>query len=83
MATNNQHVQIELKFINRYRDTWPAGMACLSGGLVDLKPLVTHVYPLEDAVDALHLAADPKNGSIKIQIVDEVEEDALPWAKRM
>lgn len=77
-ATNNQYVKIELKFINRYRDTWPAGIACLSGGILDLKPLVTHVYPLEDAVDALHFAADPKNGSIKIQIVDQGEEDALP-----
>lgn len=69
--------EIELKFINRYRDTWPAGIACLSGGILDLKPLVTHVYPLEDAVDALHLAADPKNGSIKIHIVDRIDEDAL------
>lgn len=77
MATNNPYVKIELKFINRYRDTWPAGIACLSGGILDLKPLVTHVYPLEDAVNALHLAADPKNGSIKIHIVDEEEEDAL------
>lgn len=77
LATNDQYVKIQLKFINRYRDTWPAGIACLSGGILDLKPLVTHVYPLEDAVDALHLAADPKNGSIKIQIVDEVEEHVL------
>jgi L-iditol 2-dehydrogenase len=78
LYTNNRDGKIELKFINRYRDTWPAGIACLSGGILDLKPLVTHVYPLEDAVNALHLAADPKNGSIKIQIVDEVEEHALP-----
>ncbi|EHK27096.1 uncharacterized protein TRIVIDRAFT_33625 [Trichoderma virens Gv29-8] len=70
--------EIELKFINRYRDTWPAGIACLSGGILDLKPLVTHVYPLEDAIDALHLAADPRNGSIKIQIVDEADENAMP-----
>ncbi|KAL6803080.1 GroES-like protein [Trichoderma sp. SZMC 28013] len=69
--------EIELKFINRYRDTWPAGIACLSGGILDLKPLVTHVYPLEDAMDALHLAADPRNGSIKIQIVDEASENAI------
>ncbi|KAL7811177.1 GroES-like protein [Trichoderma aethiopicum] len=69
--------EIELKFINRYRDTWPAGIACLSGGILDLRPLVTHVFPLEDAVAALHLAADARNGSIKIQIVDEADEDVL------
>lgn len=77
-ATNSHYVKVELKFTNRYRDTWPAGIACLGGGILDLKPLVAHVYPLEDAVDALHLAVDPKNKSIKIQIVDQVEEDALP-----
>ncbi|KAL6863513.1 GroES-like protein [Trichoderma novae-zelandiae] len=71
--------EIQLKFINRYRDTWPAGIACLSGGILDLRPLVTHVYPLEDAVEALHLAADAGNGSIKIQIVDEADEDMLRW----
>ncbi|KAM0250879.1 hypothetical protein ACHAQJ_008457 [Trichoderma viride] len=69
--------EIELKFINRYRDTWPAGIACLSGGILDLRPLVTHVHPLEDSINALHLAADPRNGSIKIQIVDEADEKAL------
>lgn len=78
LFANNRFAQIKLKFINRYRDTWPAGIACLGGGILDLKPLVTHVYPLEGAIDALHFAADPKNGSIKIQIVDDVEEYALP-----
>ncbi|GKZ34787.1 hypothetical protein AbraIFM66950_005143 [Aspergillus brasiliensis] len=64
---------IDLRFINRYRDTWPPAIACLSGGILDLKKLVSHVFPLEKAVDALNLCADPRNGSIKVTIVDEVE----------
>ncbi|RAH56060.1 alcohol dehydrogenase [Aspergillus piperis CBS 112811] len=65
--------EIDLLFINRYRDTWPPAIACLSGGILDLKKLVSHVFPLEKAVDALNMCADTRNGSIKVTIVDEVE----------
>ncbi|KAG9200077.1 hypothetical protein G6514_007674 [Epicoccum nigrum] len=66
--------EIDLKFINRYRDTWPAGLQCLGGGILDLRPLVSHTFPLEKALDALHTCGDLSNGSIKVQIVDEVED---------
>lgn len=65
--------QIDLRFINRYRGTWPAGINCLSGGVLDLKRLVTHEFPLERAVEAMELCSDLKNGSIKVQIRDDVE----------
>ncbi|KAF2186574.1 putative alcohol dehydrogenase [Zopfia rhizophila CBS 207.26] len=65
--------EIDLKFINRYRDTWPAGLQCLGGGMLDLKPLVSHVFPLENALEALQTCSDLRNGSIKVQIVDEVD----------
>ncbi|KAH7561589.1 chaperonin 10-like protein [Bipolaris maydis] len=65
--------EIDLRFINRYRDTWPAGLQCLAGGILDLKPLVSHTFPLEKALDALHTCADLSNGSIKVQIIDEVD----------
>ncbi|CAL5875285.1 uncharacterized protein PFLUO_LOCUS9590 [Penicillium psychrofluorescens] len=63
--------EIDLRFINRYRDTWPPAIACLSGGILDLKKLVSHVFPLEKAQDALHLCVDPRNGSIKVLVVDD------------
>ncbi|KNA96789.1 alcohol dehydrogenase [Fusarium oxysporum f. sp. lycopersici 4287] len=65
--------EIQLRFINRYKDTWPAGIACIEGGLIDAKKLVSHVFPLEQALEGLTLSADPKNGCIKVQIVDETE----------
>ncbi|KAJ5170033.1 Polyketide synthase enoylreductase [Penicillium coprophilum] len=65
--------EIDLRFINRYRDTWPPAIACLSGGILDLNKLVSHVFPLEKAQDALHLCADTRNGSIKVLVVDEQE----------
>lgn len=41
--------------------------------MLDLKPLVSHRFPLEEALDALHTCADLSNGSIKVQIIDDVE----------
>lgn len=66
--------EIELKFINRYADTWPAGIKALSGGQVlNLDALVTHIFPLERALDAFDVCADRTKQSIKVQIVDNVE----------
>ena len=36
-----------------------------------LDDLVTHTFPLEQAVHAMHLAQDVSKGSIKVQIIDE------------
>jgi L-iditol 2-dehydrogenase len=46
----------------------------LAGGILDLKPLVSHTYPLEHALDAMHTCGDLTNGSIKVQIIDEIED---------
>ena len=41
---------------------------------MDLKPIVSHTFPLEKALDALHTCGDLSNGSIKVQVVDEAED---------
>lgn len=69
--------QISLKFINRYRDTWPAGVSALEGGLVNVEPLISHVFPLEGALEAMALCSDISRGSIKVQIVDEEFDHTL------
>lgn len=45
----------------------------MSGGILDLKKLVSHAFPLEKAMDALNVCADGKTPSIKILVVDEVD----------
>lgn len=45
-------------------------MRLISHGVLDLKPLVTHRYPLEKADEALKASADRSTGSIKIHIED-------------
>lgn len=48
-------------------------MQCLSSGILDLKPLITHKFPLEQAEEALRFSSDTRNGSIKVQVIDETE----------
>ena len=75
-------LQIDLRFINRYRDTWPAGIQCLAGGILDLKKLVSHEIPLERALEAMEICSGTHNGSIKVQIVDKIDVEliASEWA---
>lgn len=66
--------EIQLKFTNRYVDTWPAGINALANEQVlNLDSLITHTFPLEQAVEAMQLSADVSKATIKVQIVDDVE----------
>ncbi|KAG6844770.1 hypothetical protein H0H87_003888 [Tephrocybe sp. NHM501043] len=62
--------EIDVSFQYRYCNQYPKAIRLVNGGLVNLKPLVTHRFALEDAVKAFHVAADPSQGAIKVQIVD-------------
>ncbi|KAF5338337.1 hypothetical protein D9611_012456 [Ephemerocybe angulata] len=62
--------EIDLAFQYRYCNQYPKAVRLVAGGLINLKPLVTHRFSLEDAVSAFHTAADPRLGSIKVQILD-------------
>ena len=69
--------QIDLKFINRYHHSWPYAIRLLQSGYIDLKPLVTHTFDLENAVEAMETASDRSRGSIKVHIVDRMADKAL------
>lgn len=66
--------EIQLRFINRYRDMWPAAMNVLADGkIMDLDQLVTHTFDLERAVEAMETCANRSSRSIKVHIVDSRE----------
>jgi len=68
--------EIDLRFINRYHDTWPAGINALTNKQVlNLDAMVTHTFKLEDAVAAMTLNADKNVASVKVQIVDDTVID--------
>jgi L-iditol 2-dehydrogenase len=60
--------EVDLKLQYRYSNTWPRAIRLLSGGVVDLRKLITHRFNIEEAVEAFKIAADPKSGAIKVQI---------------
>lgn len=63
--------EIALKFLFRYRDTWPRAIRLVSGGKIDVKKIVTAQFPLERAKEAVEHAADRTKFSVKTLIVDE------------
>ncbi|ORY35923.1 putative L-arabinitol 4-dehydrogenase [Naematelia encephala] len=62
--------EIDLQYQYRYCNQYPKALRLVSGGLINLKPLVTHRFPLERAVEAFQVASDPTKGAIKVQIQD-------------
>lgn len=63
--------EVDLRFQYRYKDTYPKAIGLVAAGLLDLKPLITHRYTLEQGEDAFKTASDPKAKAIKVQILDE------------
>lgn len=62
--------EIDVKFINRYHNSWPAVIRLISNGIINADPLITHCFPLDRAIEALKLSSDACNGSIKVIIED-------------
>uniref|UniRef100_A0A4W6CYY2 Sorbitol dehydrogenase n=1 Tax=Lates calcarifer TaxID=8187 RepID=A0A4W6CYY2_LATCA len=44
--------EVDIRGVFRYCNTWPMAIAMLVSGKVNVKPLVTHRFPLEQAVQA-------------------------------
>ncbi|KAI1362605.1 sorbitol dehydrogenase [Xylaria arbuscula] len=63
--------EIDLRFQYRYHDTYPKAIGLVESGVIDVKPLVTHQFPLEDGEMAFKTASDPKAMALKVQIIDE------------
>ncbi|KAK2764217.1 l-arabinitol 4-dehydrogenase [Colletotrichum kahawae] len=63
--------EIDLRFQFRYRDIYPKTIGLVSEGVIDLKPLVTHRYTLEEGEKAFKTASDPSALALKVQILDE------------
>ncbi|KAM0330133.1 hypothetical protein ACHAQA_004306 [Verticillium albo-atrum] len=63
--------EIDLRFQYRYRNIYPRAIELVSEGLIDIKPLVTHRYTLEDGLEAFKAASDPNALALKVQILDE------------
>lgn len=59
--------ELTISLVNRYNHTWPLAINLVSSGRIDVNPLVTHHFNLDQTADALTLASRVQN-SIKAVI---------------
>jgi len=69
---SNKEVDICGSF--RYHDTYPSALELMATGKINVKPLVTHHYPLEECQIAFETAETGREGAIKVFI--QVSKDA-------
>ncbi len=63
--------EIDIRFQFRYKETYPNAIMLVSEGLIDLKPLVTHRFTLEQGREAFEAASNPAAKAVKVQLLDE------------
>jgi L-iditol 2-dehydrogenase len=66
--------EIDIRFQFRYHETYPKAISLVSEGLIDLKPLVTHRFTLEQAQEAFDAASTPAAKAVKVQLLDGSSE---------
>ncbi|QIX02293.1 hypothetical protein AMS68_007810 [Peltaster fructicola] len=62
--------EIDVRFQFRYHETYPKAIRLVAEGLIDLKPLVTHRFCLEEGKAAFEAASTPAAKAIKVQLID-------------
>nr|POF11523.1 l-arabinitol 4-dehydrogenase [Quercus suber] len=62
--------EIDIRFLFRYRETYPKAIELVAEGLINLKPLVTHRFTLEQAKEAFIAASTPSAKAVKVQLLD-------------
>lgn len=60
--------ELSLKFIRRFRHTYPRAIQLVRQGLVDVKSLITHSFALDDIESAFELVDKYEDGVIKAMI---------------
>ncbi|XP_068611488.1 sorbitol dehydrogenase-like [Brachionichthys hirsutus] len=48
--------EVDIRGVIRFCNTWPTAIAMLASGKLNVKPLVSHRFPLEEAIQAFDLA---------------------------
>jgi len=54
-----------VKGLFRYAHTWPTAIELVSSGRINVKPLITHRFPLSEVVRAFEQTRTGADGAIK------------------
>lgn len=67
-ADTVRHKGLTIKLVRRSKHTYPRAIRLVQAGLVDVKALVTHWFPLERAAEAFELVAGYRDGVLRAVI---------------
>ncbi|KJE93008.1 sorbitol dehydrogenase [Capsaspora owczarzaki ATCC 30864] len=60
--------EVDIRGIFRYVNAYPTALAMIASGTVNVKPLITHHFKLNDAIQAFETAKTGAGGAIKVMI---------------
>jgi L-iditol 2-dehydrogenase len=60
---------LEIRVVRRMKHTYPRAITLVQKGMIDLRSLITHRYPLERAEEAFRIVGDYADGVIKAAIL--------------
>ncbi|MCP8686210.1 NAD(P)-dependent alcohol dehydrogenase [Marinobacterium sedimentorum] len=63
-----QAKEIRIESVFRYANQFPRALALLGSGKLDIKPMISGVFPFEKGIEAFERAARAEPGDIKVQI---------------
>ena len=60
--------EVDIMGIFRYANVYPYAIQLVSNGRMDIDPLVTHHYSLDNVVEALEVAHERRDGAVKVMV---------------
>jgi D-xylulose reductase len=66
VAAQTKEARVEHVF--RYAHVYPRALALMGSGAIDVKPLITDVFPFEEGIEAFEFASHMPPASVKAQI---------------
>jgi D-xylulose reductase len=63
-----QAKELDIASVFRYANIYPRAIELLASGQLDVKGLITHIYPFEKAIEAFERAKEMRPGDVKIQL---------------
>ena len=60
--------EVDIMGIFRYTNVYPYAIQLVSNGRMDIDPLVTHRYSLDNVIEALEVAHERRDGAVKVMV---------------
>ncbi len=67
-ASQARRKELTLQWVRRLKDTYPAALEMITSGRIDVRPMLTHSFPLEKTMEAFDIVAGYKENVLKASI---------------